>query len=237
MKEDVASELALAIARNASLAYGERGQAPTPDSTFNHASHVVTSLVKQIPNVQARNRIARSIAEIAEPLTFGLECLRCMGRRADHAEEGQVLSEDGDLAMRSALVDRIRSQASGLHRAFGRDVRGLYRLWAQQCAAEVATDLRRTLESDAAEADALLESYVGEAFEPTDGLPQEAEISREAYDAIAQLVDPDIVAAALVQRHGSGLGSGDFHRRDTSCKAHRIAHQFLWMHRRGEPPS
>jgi len=236
MEADVASVLALAIARNASLAQRERGQTSMLDSTFNHASHLITSLVKQVPHVQARDRIARSIAEIAEPLTFASECLRCMHRTADHAEEDQVLSEDGDPAMRSALVDRIRLQAASkpLHRTFGRDARGLYWLWADQSAAEVASDLRERLQADPAEVDALLDSYVGEACEQPDGSSQEADIGREAYDAISQLIDPESVAAALVQRHGSSLGSGDFYRRDTSGTAQRIAHQFLWMHRRVE---
>jgi hypothetical protein len=80
--------------------------------------------------------------------------------------------------------------------------------------------------------DAFLDSYVGEVRESTDGLPEDTAISRETYEAIAQLVDPEDVAAALVQRHGPDLGSGDFYRHDVSSAAQRIAHQFLWMHHR-----
>jgi len=236
MDADAASALALAIARNASLAYSERGPASMLDYTFTHAAHLVASLVKQTDDVEARDRIARSIAEIAQPLTFALECFRCMRRSADHAEEDQVLSKHGDLAMRSLLVDRIRSQAAAtpLHRTFGRDSRGLYWLWAQQSAAEVASDLRQKLQADPAEVDALLDCYVGEVGESNNGAPAYADIGREAYDAIAQLIEPETIAAALIRRHGSGLGSGDFYRHDTAGMAQRIAHQFLWMHRRAE---
>ena len=229
---DVASVLVLAIARNASLARRERGQMTLLDSTFSHGGDLITGLVQQLPDVQARNRIARSIAEIAEPLTFASECLRCMRRTADRAEEDQILSEDGDLAMRSALVDRIRSQAAAmpLYRTFGRDARGLYWLWAQQSAAEVASDLQGRLQADPAEVDAFLTTCVGETSGPADDSSAHADLSREAYDAIAELIDPDSVAAALWQRHGTGLGSGDFYQHDASGAAERIAHQFLWMH-------
>jgi hypothetical protein len=234
LPEEVASALALAIARNASLAHRERRQASLLDSTFSHATHLVTSLVKQVRDVRARDRIALAIAETAEPLTFASECLRCMRRTADHAEEDQILSQDGDQSMRLALVDRIRSQAAAgsLHRTFGRDAHGLYWLWAQQSAAEAASDLRGRLQEDPVEVDALVDSFAGEAGGQIDGLSQDADISREAYDAIAQLIDPQSVAEALMQRHGSDLGSGDFYRHDTSDTARRIAHQFVWMHRR-----
>ncbi|HEX4583983.1 MAG TPA: P-loop NTPase fold protein [Burkholderiaceae bacterium] len=234
MQADTASALALAIARNASLLYGERTRTSMLDSTLGHASRLVTSLVKQTPEVQERSPIARAIAETAEPMTFAFECLRAMRRTSDRAQEDQLLSEDGDQAMRSALVDRIRSQAAAtpLHRAFGRAARGLYWLWAQQSSAEVASDLRQKIQADPAEVDAFLDSYVGEVRESTDGLPEDTAISRETYEAIAELVDPEDVAAALVQRHGPDLGSGDFYRHDVSSAAQRIAHQFLWMHHR-----
>ena len=234
MKEDAASELALAIARNASLATGQRSQKSTLEAPFGQTGHLVDSLLKRIPDLQTRDGVARSIAEMAEPLTFGFECLRWVSRVGDHADEGPVLSADGDLAMRSTLVDRIQSHAADkpLHRAFGRAARELYALWAQRSAVEVATELRRALESDPAEVDALLNAYAGEGSESTDGPSGDAEISGEAYDAIAKVIDPEIVAAALVRRHGTDLGSGDFYRHDSSIVAERIGHQFLWMHQR-----
>jgi len=234
MKEDAASELALAIARNASLTTGQPGQKSTLDSPFGQAGHLIDSLLKRIPELPDRDRIARSIAEVAQPLTFGFECLRRVSRAGDHADEERVLSQDGDVAMRSALVDRIQRQASDkpLHRAFGRAAGELYALWAQRSADEVSAELRRLLESEPAEVDVLLDAYAGEGGEPTDGLSADAEISGDAYDAIAQVIDPEIVAAALVQRHGSSLGTGDFYRHDSATIAERVGHQFLWMHRR-----
>jgi hypothetical protein len=65
----------------------------------------------------------------------------------------------------------------------------------------------------------------------TSEVSQVADFGREAYEAIAELIDPDSVAAALVRCHGPGLGSGDFYQLDAASVAARIAHQFLWMHR------
>ena len=234
INERAASELAVAIARNALRASTEHGQASTLDSPFGQAGQLVDSLLRRIPDVQSRDRIARSIAEVAEPLTFGFECLRCVGRADDRAEEDRVLSREGDLAMRSVLVDRIRSQAARkpLHRTFGRAARELYWLWAQQSATEVASELRRTLESDPGEVSALLDAYAGEASDPADESAADAEIGAEAYDAMAKVIDPEIIAAALVRRHGSGLGVGDFYRHDLPSVAERMGHQFLWMYHR-----
>lgn len=236
MPADVAAALCVAFARNATLARSQRGETSTLDSTLSHAGDLITSLVKQIPQVQTRDRIATSIAQIAQPLTFASECLRRMRRTAEHAQEDQILSEDGDRAMRLVVLERIRLQAAEkpLHRTFGCGARGLYWLWAQQSAEEVAAHLRDRLEADPAEADSLLGSYVGEGSEQADGLRQDADISSDAYDAIAQLVDPRSVAAALERRYGPNLGSGDFYRYDTSGRVQRIAHQFLWLHRRAE---
>jgi hypothetical protein len=119
-----------------------------------------------------------------------------------------------------------------LHRAFGRAARELYALWAQRSAAEVAAELRRALDSDPGEVDALLDAYAGEDSESSEALSGDAEMSGEAYDAIAKVIDPEIVAAAVVRRHGPDLGSGDFYRHDSSIVAERIGHQFLWMHQR-----
>jgi len=236
MREDVACGLALAIARNGPLACLEHAETSTLDSTLGHASHLVADLIRQTPDVQARDRIARSIAKVAEPLTFAFECLRCMRPTAGLAQEEQVLSEEGDVAAHSALVDRIRSQAAAapLHRSFGREARGLYCLWAQQSAAEVASNLQQALQSDPAEADALLDSYVGEPRESVAGATLDAGISRETYDALAQLIDPRVVVAALEQVHGPDLGAGDFYRRDVPGAVQQRAHQFLWLYRSGE---
>jgi KAP family P-loop domain len=236
MKEDVASALALAIARNASLATGERNQKSTLESPFSQAGHLVDGLLKRIPESNARERIAQSIAEVAEPLTFGFECLRCLSRTPDGAEEDRLLSREGDSTIRSTLVDRIQSQAAAkpLHRIFGRAARELYGLWAQRFASEVATELRRILESDPSEVDALLDAYAGEATDSTEGLAGDAEFSGEAYDALAKVIDAEIVAAALSRRHGPDLGSGDFYRHNSSIVAERLGHQFLWLHQRAQ---
>jgi hypothetical protein len=230
--EDVACELALAIARSASLARGQHSRKSTLDSPFSQAGHLIETLLMRISDLQTRDRIAQSIAQVAEPLTFGFECLRCLSRAADHAGQERVLSQEGDMAMRSTLVDRTRSEAAQkpLHRAFGRAARELYWLWAQRSSAEVAGELQRLLEWDPGEVDALLDAYAGEASDATDGLPGDAEFSGEAYEALAKLIDPQIIAAALVQRYGADLGSGDFYRHDAPSSAERMGHQFLWMH-------
>lgn len=233
VEAETARALASAIARNGALATQERGQAAALESTFGHAADLITGFVQRAASGQARDQVARSIVEIAEPLPFALECFGRMSRNADRAEEDQVLSIDGETATRSALVDRIRSQAAAapLYRAFSRGARGLYRLWAQQSAPEVASDLQQKLETDSTEVDVFLASCSSEALGPTASeVSQQADFGREAYEAIAELINPDSVAAALVRCHGSGLGSGDFYQHDAASVAVRIAHQFLWMH-------
>ena len=236
LPEDAACALALAIARNGALARLERAETSALDSTLAHAVHLVADLVRQAPDVRMRDRVAESIGQAAEPLTFALECLDCLRRSPGRAEDDQPLSQDGEQAARSALIGRIRSQAAvaPLHRSFGRDARPLYRLWAQLAPDEVASSLEQALESNPAEADALLGGYVGEANEAAGGAPQEVDLSREDYDELAGLIDPKVVAAALMQVHGAALGAGDFYRRDAADPAQHAAHQFVWMHRRNE---
>ena len=54
---------------------------------------------------------------------------------------------------------------------------------------------------------------------------------RESYDAIAQLLDPEVIVSNLRARYGGEIDTAEYHHEDDVQIARRIALQFAFIHR------
>jgi len=77
------------------------------------AAILISHLLRRIPTPGLRVSIAKRVAEIAEPLWFGVECVRWL-RTSDGPEEedSNTLTADAMTDVRRTLVERIKARAA-----------------------------------------------------------------------------------------------------------------------------
>jgi hypothetical protein len=203
-----AGRLALAIARNGAIVLRERAML-TSDWTFSQAGILIAHLLERVPRGDIREALADELCRIAEPLPFGLEFLRWIHHDEKEPEEKRIISSAAEEKISGTLVGRIRVQATEvpLYETFGRDAPWLYWFWNKQDGGEaVATHLRARFAANPNEVDSFLDTFVGEAWGMESGLLRRADFRRDAYDAVARLIDPYISRCKRRKRNPSLKG-------------------------------
>ncbi|MDQ3777116.1 MAG: hypothetical protein M3461_23565 [Pseudomonadota bacterium] len=72
-------------------------------------------------------------------------------------------------------------------------------------------DTSSRFEANPNEVDSFLDTFVGEAWGMESELQHRADFRRDAYDAVARLIDPDFIVANLKQRYGAELDAPTFY--------------------------
>lgn len=220
-----------AIARNADLLPRERGPMSI-GGTMLQGGILISQLLRRVATTQ-RQHVAENIVQIAEPLGFGLECLRWMQHSEDRPEERRVLSDEGELSIKDLLAQRVSAadNASPLYLRFPKDCPSLYWLW-RSSGAELAVTaaLESRLAAVPDEVDAFLDCFVGEGWEMESGLPVRSSLNRRNYDSISELVSSDFIVANLRARYGVELDEPQYHPAGEFSIARKIAHQFMAIH-------
>ena len=227
-----ARPLALTIARNGVLVPRERAMLIS-DWTLGQAAILVAHLLKRVVSGEEREALADVVFAVVQPLPFGLDCLRWIRHDEKEPEEERIISPAAEEKVSEAMAERIRAQAAGspLYQTFGRDAPWLYWFWNKQDGGEaVGTHLRTRFEANPNEVDSFLDTFVGEAWGMESGLPHRADFRREAYDAVARLINPDFIVANLKQRYGAELDAPTFYHDSETPLARRIADQFTYIH-------
>lgn len=228
-----ARSLALAIARNGMLVPRERAMLMS-DWTFRQAAILVAHLLRRVTAGEARETLADMvIKEEAQPLPFGMECLRWIHHDEKEPDEKRIISSAVEGMISAALAERVRAEAvkSPLYRTFGRDAPWLYWFWNKQVGGDaVAAHLRARFEEHPDEVDSFLDTFVGEAWGMESGLPHRADFDRGNYDAVARLIDPSFLLISLKQRYGTELDAREYYHGSETPLARRIAHQFAYIH-------
>jgi len=203
------------------------------DWTFKQAAILLAHLLKRVATEEAREALADTVIKMAQPLPFGIECLRWIHHDKKEPEEERTLSSAAEEKISGTLAERIGEQAaeSPLYQTFGRDAPWLYWFWNKQDGGEaVATHLRTRFEANPNEVDSFLDTFVGEAWGMESGLPHRADFDRGNYDAVERLIDPGFLMANLKRRYGAELDAPEFHHGSETPLARRIAHQFAYIH-------
>lgn len=233
LEPSVARQLAMAVARNGSLLPVEEGMFSV-GGTKTQGAILISQLAKLLPHGQERDDFVTELIGHAAPLSFAADCYRWTRRSSDERDDQHILSESGEAAARRALSNRIRESASRspLYREFGQDAPHLFWIWSSASGPnEVADSLQKWLDSGDEEVDQFLDVYVGKAWGLESGLSRRADFRREAYDNVAQLIDPAIILGKLRSRYGAQLDTPQFHQNHDAPLPTRIAHQFAVIHR------
>lgn len=229
----LASVLALASARNGAILPKERGL--NFGGTVMQGAILVSRLVRRVPQGQAREALAENVIENAAPLPFAFECLRWIRTDPGEANQERIVSVECEERLRRLLTDQVRArvQARPLYLEFGEDTHCLYWIWNEDAGGhEVSNHLRERFVQHPEEVDDFLDTFVGEQWGMMDGLPSRADFRRDSYDAIARLIDVDVIFANLRGRYGAELDNAEYHHDSQVPIAKRIALQFAHIHQR-----
>lgn len=231
MGEDDARTLLIAIVRNANVLPRERTMAI--GDTWMQGGILVSQLLRRLPAGNRRQEAAEEAAHAAEPLSFCYEYMRWISHSDEQPEERRVLSDEGEIAVRVILANRIRdaNAQSPLYMACGRDVPSLYWLWGKQHGnQEVGEALLNRFRTSPSDLDAFLDCYVGEGWFVESGLPVRSDFRREQYDSVTAFVPSEFIVGNLMDRFGEELRSPSFHNDENMPIALRVAHQFVFIH-------
>lgn len=227
-----ARKIALAIARNAFLLPREQGMFVL-GGTFTQAAILVAHLVRRLP-LEDRSAMAGEILLSAEPLPFAAECFRWMRHSEDQPDEKRCIPADEEASLGRMLAGRILAVASELplYKRFGEDAPRLYWIWQEfRGREEVREAITRWLAGEPDGVDQFLDNFVGRAWGLETGVSQRAELRRDQYNVIAELVDPALILLRLRDRYGLGIDSADFVRAADLPENRKIAYEFAAIHR------
>lgn len=232
IEKAAAQQLALAIARNGALIPRERAMLAS-DWTFMQAGILVARLLKRLPIGQERDAFAQGIIQIASPLPFAFECLKWLRHSEDQSETDRIITAEAEVRLGVALANRISAQAAEfpLYLAFGDDAPRLHWLWNKHSSDQtVQHHLRSRFEAIPSEIDGFLETFVGHSWGAESGLPRRGDFGRDAYNAVAALIEPGFIVGIFRDRYGEELDAPEFHQNDDVPLPLRLARQFTFIH-------
>ncbi|MDI3254068.1 MAG: hypothetical protein QJR10_04685 [Bacillota bacterium] len=97
--------------------------------------------------------------------------------------------------------------------------------------------LQERFSSDKHEVLLLLDAFTPTAWGLESGLSHKADFMQQGYDAVAQLISPDLVMGHLRKLYGAAVDAADFCQTQDIPAEERIARQFGFLHRRAQQRS
>lgn len=232
MTQEQASALISTFALNGDLLPRERGMMVVAD-TRAKAGMLIAGLLRQIPVGVERQTEAEHLFNSVTPIGFALECFRWVRHYENKSEEKRVLTDEGEVLVKSILTRRIAEadQDSPLFLSHPKDAPSLYWAWID---GYTLSAVRRTLESHfnskPEQLDDFLACYVGEAWGVESGLPRPADFSRNQYDSVCALISADFIVENLRLRYGAELETPQDYPSEAMAQPRRVAHQFMSVH-------
>jgi hypothetical protein len=200
--------------------------------TFSQAGILIANLVKRLDTFDARERLARELVQTAEPLPFGVECLRWIKLPKDGVETDRIVSKALEEELSGLLVERIKVHAdkNPIYSEFPSDAPHLLWIWHELGSPEELSNyLKRRFEAHSDEVYEFISTYLGTSW-GSDGISRPGDLIRESYNGIAESVDPAFVLSKLRERFGAELDDPQLHQLEDWPIQRRIAHQFAFLH-------
>jgi hypothetical protein len=218
----------LALVRSGQFLPREKGPFVT-DATFRSAAVLIAKLVKaSTSDMRERGKLAGKLIKEANPMLFGVECLRWLRRSDDEPEDARVIAPAAEEGIGRVLADRIKKLAAEtpLWVTLSDDSRRLFWIWKRYGAPrEVSDYLRRVFNETPAEVDGFLLAYTPTAWGGR-GIPHKSDFRRDSYDAVTELIEPDYLMEKLHARYGTELVHTAFYQNSDVPVELRVARQF-----------
>ncbi|MCI0622104.1 MAG: KAP family NTPase [Acidobacteria bacterium] len=238
-----AEKLALALA-------GLGAIFPNPDqlfpfvAPFPQAAILVSRLVQRLPAGDQRETLARQVIERARPTAFAIEMLRWLRKSKDQDESERILSVEVENTLLKKVAERIAAEALNAppHLTDTKSAASLFSMWFTYGEKEsLKTYLIQRFDGDPTEAAKFLGCYLPTVWAGDTGLPRKGSISRETYDGIANVVDPELMISYLRKVYGDALDDDKFFEERKGDPDAKAAATFVRMHKavcadRSTPP-
>lgn len=237
LDEVTAERLALALARHARQMLREKGSLFLSGS-FQQAAILVSELVGRLPQGERREGLARGVVKLADPLRFGLACLRSLKHNSSRSDEERLLAAEQEIAVETALAERARESAARepLYLSEPEAASALHYLWSERLergSFQAALIRRFTEHPD--EVDRFLASYLDIAWSLETGEPMRGSFGRSNYDRVARVVEPKLIADNLRGRYN--IQEPQYDQGEDVPTGLALANQFLFAYKSATHPT
>ncbi|MGV2881441.1 KAP family P-loop NTPase fold protein [Paenibacillus taichungensis] len=201
---------------------------------FSHGAMLVSDLVSKIPTDE-RSSLAKEIMYVAEPITFGYECLRWFKTHTEEKPDpkGFNLQEMDEIGRTLAKrISVFEGGVTSLIDEFESNLAALLYTWNKYGEAREANErITSWLDENPDNAIQLLLCYLPTAWGLESGLSYKADFELDQYKAVSKVVDPEVIMKAL-NRVYDDLSDVDEYPRSTETSLQlRTAKQFSWLHK------
>ena len=228
-----AEKLALAVA-NVGDAFPNPPRLFQPLTSFGQAAILVTNLVRRIPAGSQRDDFARRIIEEAQPVLFAVECLQWFRKTKDQAEEERLIGEATQRDVEQVCARRVGEAAreNAPHLTDPDNASRLYAIWFSfGDKRELSDYLKRRIEQDHAESAKFICCFLPTAWGGESGLPHKSNLTREGYDSISALMEPEALIGHLKAVFGESVEEAKESADRELSVEERAAREFIRIHR------
>lgn len=225
--------LATAFARHSERLPAERGPFSALFSTMSRSAILVARLLRQVSDTGLRVAGAKAVITEAGSLGFAADCLRWLQVEPKDEPDlrpfspGELEELGGELAARvSEAVTKENGMAS-----LGSDLGHLLWVWTKHGGAGHVTEfLLDRFSKDPNDALRFLAVFVGRGWGLEDGLSRAGDFERHSYDAVANLIDPELIMVPVRSLYGDRVDTFSFDQRYQLKGDDRIVCGFVAIH-------
>lgn len=224
---------------------------PNPPALFSfaeppsQAAILISHLLRRIPDGARRIAAARRVIEAADPLWFGVECLRWLYvTDKPEKQDSNTLTKQETTEVRWVLADRIKSRAAAGAPLFDPDLPQenllLFEWWRAEGRDPVQAHLVGVFTKDPKQVARFLQSQAPLGWSEGDVLPRVSELDANQLKNIKLIIDLDTMAEWIRKHCPGDFDNPQWFHDDATPLEQRLAEQFMFVYNKwkkdGEPP-
>jgi hypothetical protein len=224
---------------------------PNPPALFSfaeppsQAAILISHLLRQIPGRPERIAAAKRVMESAEPLWFGVECVRWLYvTDKPEKQDSNTLTRQETAEVRQVLVDRIKFRAAGGAPLFDPDLPQedslLFEWWRAEGRDPVEAHLVAVFTKDPKQVARFLQAQAPLAWSAGDVIPHVSELGADQLKNMKLIINLDIMADWIREHCPGNFDNPEWFPDESKPLEQRLAEQFMFVYNKwkkeGEPP-